>query len=291
MSDKKQTIVSAALRVFARKGYRAASIQEIAEEAGVAKGSIYLHFKSKDELALAAVADVYDRVRRRMAELEADESLTPRERFIRQLEAQLAVGADYADWIRRLWHDHAGEFHEALPGFALRIRAETAEWLRQSILSIYGEAGAPYAGDIALMIQGAIGEFIGYILLGGKPLEPHRLARYFAARMDAVAAGLAGSGERPLVAAAEFEEMVRRLAGSGSAPLQTAIRELREQLEAVRADGAVAAELDEALALLAAEALKLLPNRVILRGMLSHVRLLAPEPLRPAVDRLERELP
>jgi len=291
LSDKKRMIVSAALRVFARKGYRAASIQEIAEEAGVAKGSIYLHFKSKDELALAAVSDVYDRVRRRMAELESDDGLTPRERFIRQLEAQLAVGSENAEWIRRLWHDHATEIHEALPGFVLRIRAETADWLQRSIRSVYGEACGPYACDIALLMQGAIGEFIGYFLLGGKPLEPQRLARYFAARMDAVAAGLAGSGERPLVAGEELDELVRRLTGGcGPASLQTAVRELREQLEAVRADGADTGELEEALGLLAAEALKLLPNRVILRAMLNHVRALAPEPLRPAVDRLEREL-
>ena len=292
MSDKKTLIVSAALRVFARKGYRAASIQEIAEEAGVAKGSIYLHFKSKDELALAAVAGVYDRIRRRMAELEADEGLTPRERFVRQLEAQLAVGADNADWIRRVWHEQASEIHDALPGFVLRIRAETADWLKRSVRNMYGEACAPYACDIALMMQGAIGEYIGYFLLGGKPLEPQRLSRYIARRMDDIAAGLAGSGERPLVAADEFDELVRRLTGGcGPAAWQTAIRELRERVEAVRADGADTGELEEALGLLAAEAAKLLPNRVFLRAMLGHVRALAPEPLKPAVDRLEREMP
>ena len=292
MSDKKRLIVSAAQRVFARKGYRSASMQEIAGEAGVAKGSIYLHFRSKDELALAAVADVYDRVRRRMAELEADEGLSPRERFVRQLEEQLAMGEDNAEWIRRLWHEHAGGFHEAAPGFVLRIRAETSEWLERSIRSIYGDACAPYAGDIALIMQGALGEIIGCHLLRGKPLEPQRISRYLVRRMDDIAAGLAASGERPLVAADEFDELVRRLTGGcGPAAWQTAIRELRERVEAVRADGADTGELEEALGLLAAEAAKLLPNRVFLRAMLGHVRALAPEPLKPAVDRLEREMP
>jgi len=292
LSDKKRLIVSAAQRVFARKGYRSASMQEIAGEAGVAKGSIYLHFRSKDELALAAVADVYDRVRRRMAELEADEGLSPRERFVRQLEEQLAMGEDNAEWIRRLWHEHAGGFHEAAPGFVLRIRAETSEWLERSIRSIYGDACAPYAGDIALIMQGALGEIIGCHLLRGKPLEPQRISRYLVRRMDDIAAGLAASGERPLVAADEFDELVRRLTGGcGPAAWQTAIRELRERVEAVRADGADTGELEEALGLLAAEAAKLLPNRVFLRAMLGHVRALAPEPLKPAVDRLEREMP
>ena len=86
--DRRRQILDAAVAVFANKGFTQCRVSDIAEEAGVAKGSIYLHFKSKDELALAAVADVYDRIRRRMAELEADEDLTPRERFIRQLEEQ-----------------------------------------------------------------------------------------------------------------------------------------------------------------------------------------------------------
>lgn len=291
MSDRKRLIVSAAQRVFARKGYRSASIREIAGEAGVAKGTIYLHFRSKDELALAAVADVYDRVRRRLAELEADEGLTPRERFVRQLEEQLATGEDNAEWIRRLWLEHADGIHGALPGFVLRIRAETTEWLLRSIRNIYGEACAPYACDIALIMQGALGEVTGFHLLGGKPIEPRRLARYLAGRMDDIAAGLARSGERPLVTERELDALMRRLTGGrGPASRQAAIRKLRERLDAVRAEGEVRGELEEALGLLGAEASKMLPNRVFLRAMLGHMRALAPEPLRSDLDGLEREM-
>ncbi|HEX9161092.1 MAG TPA: helix-turn-helix domain-containing protein [Thermoanaerobaculia bacterium] len=44
------TIQDAAMRVIARKGMAAATMQEIAEEAGVAKGTIYLYFRDRDEL-------------------------------------------------------------------------------------------------------------------------------------------------------------------------------------------------------------------------------------------------
>jgi AcrR family transcriptional regulator len=45
-----QSIQDAAMRVIARKGISAATMQDIAEEAGVAKGTIYLYFKDRDEL-------------------------------------------------------------------------------------------------------------------------------------------------------------------------------------------------------------------------------------------------
>ena len=45
-----QSIQEAAMRVIARKGMSAATMQEIAREAGVAKGTIYLYFRDRDEL-------------------------------------------------------------------------------------------------------------------------------------------------------------------------------------------------------------------------------------------------
>ena len=48
--DKRRLILDAAVRVFARKGYHASRVGDIAEEAGVAHGLLYHYFRSKDEL-------------------------------------------------------------------------------------------------------------------------------------------------------------------------------------------------------------------------------------------------
>ncbi|MDQ3822622.1 MAG: TetR/AcrR family transcriptional regulator [Actinomycetota bacterium] len=48
--DKRQLLLGAAVRVFAEKGYHAARVGDIAEEAGVAYGLIYHYFRSKDEV-------------------------------------------------------------------------------------------------------------------------------------------------------------------------------------------------------------------------------------------------
>jgi TetR/AcrR family transcriptional regulator, fatty acid metabolism regulator protein len=48
--DKRRLILSAAVRVFAEKGYHAARVGDIAEEAGVAYGLLYHYFGSKDEV-------------------------------------------------------------------------------------------------------------------------------------------------------------------------------------------------------------------------------------------------
>lgn len=61
-----QSIRDAAMRVIARKGMAAATMQEIADEAGVAKGTIYLYFRDRDDLVEkafeSAMSDLHARV-------------------------------------------------------------------------------------------------------------------------------------------------------------------------------------------------------------------------------------
>jgi len=49
-SDKPQQIIEAAVRIFARKGYHNARVSDIAREAGMAAGTIYLYFRTKDDI-------------------------------------------------------------------------------------------------------------------------------------------------------------------------------------------------------------------------------------------------
>jgi TetR/AcrR family transcriptional regulator, fatty acid metabolism regulator protein len=48
--DKRRQILDAAVRVFARQGFHATRVSDIADEAGVAYGLVYHYFKSKDEV-------------------------------------------------------------------------------------------------------------------------------------------------------------------------------------------------------------------------------------------------
>ena len=53
--DRPREICAAALEVFAEKGFAAAKLDEIARQAGVSKGTLYLYFKDKEELFRAVV--------------------------------------------------------------------------------------------------------------------------------------------------------------------------------------------------------------------------------------------
>src|SRR5687768_11869220 len=77
--DKRERILDAAERIFARHGFFAARVSEVAKEAGVADGTIYLYFKSKDDLLISVfenrMAHVNDQLRAAIADLPPGEQL------------------------------------------------------------------------------------------------------------------------------------------------------------------------------------------------------------------------
>lgn len=60
--DRRRRILDAALAEFAARGFASASTNAIAQEAGVAKGLVFHHFKSKEELFLAVNDEVIARL-------------------------------------------------------------------------------------------------------------------------------------------------------------------------------------------------------------------------------------
>jgi TetR/AcrR family fatty acid metabolism transcriptional regulator len=89
-NDKRERILRAAIKVFARKGFYATRVSEIAKAAGVADGTIYLYFKNKDDV-LVSIFD--DRITRLLAVLREESAAcaTVEDRITRIVELQLGL--------------------------------------------------------------------------------------------------------------------------------------------------------------------------------------------------------
>lgn len=83
-----ESIQEAALRVIARKGVNGASMQEIAEEAGISKGTIYLYFQNQTQLLEKTVDFAFTRVLEALTKA-FEEGGTYWERFERMLRTQI----------------------------------------------------------------------------------------------------------------------------------------------------------------------------------------------------------
>jgi len=68
--EKRRQLLDAAVRVFARKGFHASRVGDIAQEAGVAHGLLYHYFKSKDQVLEAVFHDNWSILLARIASVE-----------------------------------------------------------------------------------------------------------------------------------------------------------------------------------------------------------------------------
>jgi AcrR family transcriptional regulator len=94
-------LLDAACRVVARHGFQGATVDRVAEEAKIAKGTVYLYFHTKEELLKAAVeqgmANFVNQIR-----VEVEEVKTPLEKLCRLVEASLELSDTNRDFFKTL---------------------------------------------------------------------------------------------------------------------------------------------------------------------------------------------
>jgi len=79
--DKRRMILDAAVRVFARQGFHACRVADIADEAGVAYGLVYHYFASKDEVLDTLFLERWEVMLRTIREVDALQELRAREKL------------------------------------------------------------------------------------------------------------------------------------------------------------------------------------------------------------------
>jgi AcrR family transcriptional regulator len=82
--ETRAKIIESAIRLFSARGYNAASVDDICEEAGISKGAFYHHFKSKQELFLALLDGWLQTIDNA---IEASKNMTVPETFMQITEA------------------------------------------------------------------------------------------------------------------------------------------------------------------------------------------------------------
>lgn len=174
-TGKFEAILRSAIRVFAVKGFFASKVSDIAKDAGIADGTVYLYFKSKDEI----LHSIFDRA--------MDE-------FITEGRKELAVLSDATDKLRRIAELHleklsqdrdlAVVFQVELRGSTKFMQAFSATGFRDYLEIITktieeGQSAGVFRSDIkpvvaAKIFYGALDEMVTNWILSPKnyPLRP-----------------------------------------------------------------------------------------------------------------------
>jgi AcrR family transcriptional regulator len=154
---RRAVILDAALRVFGQYGYRRASVDDIAREAGIAKGTIYLSFASKEE--------VFQALSQRLAQTMLAGAEAARHRpgtTAGKLAAMHAAWfGTYAETISR--SPHAAELLDAKHRLSADLVTAAASQYKRLVRDVFTEAAA--AGELDLGEAGLTAETAAELLI------------------------------------------------------------------------------------------------------------------------------
>ena len=188
--DRRRELLDAAVRVFARKGFHASRVGDIAEEAGVAHGLLYHYFRSKDEVLETIFREAWERLATETDRIESS-NVALREQLRRFARIYLGSWLMTPELIRVLVREVARS-----PDVGERV-----DEIRQLFLSLgrmieaaqaRGEVRADCNPQLAAwVVYGALEEILTGWVLGQLPGEEADVERAVATVVEVAHAGLA----------------------------------------------------------------------------------------------------
>lgn len=124
---RRSEIITAARSVFAQKGYSNATVDEIALAAGLAKGTIYVYFSSKEEIYTAAIENDLEILRERTLRNIAAAG-TALEKIAAYINSRFDYCEEQRDFFRITYLEPAGP-----PTSPLLSKVRAREWLREPV--------------------------------------------------------------------------------------------------------------------------------------------------------------
>ena len=167
--ERRRQILDAAVRAFAKKGYHACRVSDIAEEAGVAYGLVYHYFESKDAVLESIFREMWGMMVGAINAVEEIEE-SPREQLRKSCAIVLRTWRDYPDVVRVLVREVARS------GEQLQREVEEIALAFEALQRIVnrGQEAKVFRGDIsprlaAWVIYGALEEILTGWVLGRLP--------------------------------------------------------------------------------------------------------------------------
>ena len=190
--EKNQALIDAALAVFSRVGFAAAKMDDVAREAGVSKGTVYLYFDSKEqlfeEMVKVNMAPLMSEIAENLAcpSMSATERLKAHMKFFytkilntnrRQIMRLIMAEGPNFPHLAEFYHANVLSRGQAVIGAIIQEGVDSGEfrqmkgqWLAQNIA-----AGALVAGIWKLVFE---------------PFQPLDLDAYFDTHVDLILNGL-----------------------------------------------------------------------------------------------------
>ena len=101
-----QDVIDAATKVFYERGFAAASVQDVADELGILKGSLYYYIETKEDLLSRLLEELHDEVQAILEEVAAVEGLGPLQRLELYVRKQVLFNLENLPRVTVYYNDY-----------------------------------------------------------------------------------------------------------------------------------------------------------------------------------------
>ncbi|UHA71908.1 TetR/AcrR family transcriptional regulator [Paenibacillus sp. 481] len=271
--DKKKHIILTAMKLFTSQGYSATTMQEIAQTCEMSKGSLYVHFKSKEELLLNIYKYFHLNIQCQLLQIEHQHHSNPKDCFRMQIEMLLLTISNCREIFLLELQGTILVEHEELKQFKVQSRDETMRWYENKLIAVYGPTIAPYTLDCTIALHGMINSFTQFIIFEKMELAASDLSHYAIRHMDYIAERLIADQPPALVNKEVWKEHLNgqyRENFERDHPI-VLVKQMKEQLTELDLDVQQKEDALASLYILEQELKEFQPKRAILLGMLANI--------------------
>ncbi|MGB0835454.1 MAG: TetR family transcriptional regulator [Psychrobium sp.] len=235
--SKRDLILSTAKTIFIEKGFRGTTIANIAESAGIAKGSVYSYFTSKLDIVKALILQSDEKGCRLVEQLLENSALQERELLQAYLAQEFQEVLNERSFIQVFMTDDVLVMEQELMSVVQECRLNYHLSQQRVLTQAYGEKIKPWLFDIVSLVNGLLQEYSVYLTLDEADFSIERCASLVAFCIDSSIASLVVSDLEPLLTRENFpltrdldsEQAQREKAASAL----VAMRETCETMDAV----------------------------------------------------------
>jgi AcrR family transcriptional regulator len=292
LNDKKRQILEAAIKCFAEKGYQATSIQEISDSLGIAKGSLYFYFKSKEDLLVSICNYYFEQMLNQFWDTMDNPNLSPREKLMKQVIDQYEQFTQNDDFVKMLMKERF-EVNQEIRELFFTLRAQQLRGNQQCLIELYGEEIKPFSFDAATLLISMIGGYMGFVVMEHMKLDFHAVSEFVVDRLDDMVQGMLQKKVKPILNADEFEQFFAaspRQAGTAKSSKQSELQAIRLVIDELKRKPAEMEEIQTAMQVLEAELDKDEPQAVMIKGMIALLKSLKIPELKKHLAQLEAYL-
>ncbi|KAB7705973.1 TetR family transcriptional regulator [Bacillus aerolatus] len=266
MNEKKRKILIAAMKLFSKTSFHQTSMQQVADVCGVSKGSLYTHFKSKEEL-LSDIFSYYYQLLNDQIASSAKDSDTVQEAFIREIAIRIRHYCEFQEFFLMQMNEIKGLEDKSLNQFVRHENAKLVRKTGKSIVSVFGQEAAPYAADLTATLKGMLTSYMRGVLEEGTACDFNALAHFLFIQLEAAAQTLIEKQPEPFFTAPLMQELSEGWQEETVHPLHI-VRKMKETAAASQAETIMVESVD----ILEKELMEMKPRRAVLSGMIRNLK-------------------